>query len=158
MGFCLRKWALIAIVALSPLTARAVEPDEILPDAKLEARARSLSTQLRCMVCQNESIDDSGAPLAKDLRLLVRERLKAGDSDDQIRAYLVRRYGDFILLKPPFKVETALLWGGPFAILLVGGAAIFLNARRRRAAPPAAQPLSDSEGQRLKSLLDREAS
>ncbi|VTZ23720.1 Cytochrome c-type biogenesis protein CcmH [Methylocella tundrae] len=158
MGFCLRKWSLIAIVALSPLTARAVEPDEILPDAKLEARARSLSTQLRCMVCQNESIDDSGAPLAKDLRLLVRERLKAGDSDDQIRAYLVRRYGDFILLKPPFKVETALLWGGPFAILLVGGAAIFLNARRRRAAPPAAQPLSDSEGQRLKSLLDREAS
>ncbi|VFU07768.1 cytochrome c-type biogenesis protein [Methylocella tundrae] len=158
MGFCLRKWALIAIVALSPLTARAVEPDEILPDAKLEARARSLSTQLRCMVCQNESIDDSGAPLAKDLRLLVRERLKAGDSDDQIRAYLVRRYGDFILLKPPFKVETALLWGGPFAILLVGGAAIFLNASRRRAAPPAAHPLSDSEGQRLKSLLDREAS
>lgn len=158
MRFCLRKWALIAILALSPLTARAVEPDEILPDAKLEARARGLSTQLRCMVCQNESIDDSGASLAKDLRLLVRERLKAGDSDDQIRAYLVQRYGDFILLKPPFKLETALLWSGPFVILLIGGAAILLSARRRRAVPPSAQSLSDSEGQRLKSLLDHEAS
>ncbi len=151
----LHRLVLAVVLALSPLAAKAVEPDEILPDAKLEARARNLSAQLRCMVCQNESIDDSGAELAKDLRLLVRERLKAGDSDDQIRAYLVQRYGDFILLKPPFKADTLALWGAPAIILLVGGGAIFLNLRRRRViATPT--PLSDSEGARLKTLLDQD--
>jgi cytochrome c-type biogenesis protein CcmH len=153
----LRKWALIAAVALAPLSARAVEPDEILPDAKLEAKARSLSAELRCMVCQNESIDDSHAPLAKDLRLLIRERLTAGDSDDAIRAYLVRRYGDFILLKPPLNAETALLWAAPALILLIGGAAILLKARRKEPILPAAPSLSESEGEKLKTLLDRDA-
>lgn len=154
----LRKWALIAAVALAPLSARAVEPDEILADAKLEAKARSLSAELRCMVCQNESIDDSHAPLAKDLRLLIRERLKAGDSDDAIRAYLVRRYGDFILLKPPLNAETALLWAAPLLVLLIGSAAILLNSRRKQAILLAAVPLSESEGEKLKTLLDRDAS
>ncbi len=147
--------ALAALAAcLAPLSARAVEPDEILPDAKLEARARDLSAELRCMVCQNQSIDDSGAPLAKDLRLLVRERLKAGDSDNQIRAYLVQRYGDFILLKPPFKAETLILWGAPAAILLTGGAAILVLAKRRREAGATPRRLSEAEGTRLKTLLD----
>ena len=158
MQLYLRKWALVAAVALAPLSARAVEPDEILPDAKLEAQARSLSAELRCMVCQNESIDNSHAPLAKDLRLLIRERLKAGDSDDAIRAYLVRRYGDFILLKPPLKAETAFLWAAPLLILLIGGAAILLSSRRKQAILLAAVPLSESEGEKLKSLLDRDAS
>ena len=152
-----RKWALIAAVALAPLSARAVEPDEILPDAKLEAKARSLSAELRCMVCQNESIDDSHAPLAKDLRVLIRERLRAGESDDAIRAYLVRRYGDFILLKPPLNAETALLWAAPALILLIGGAAILLKARRKEAILMAAVPLSESEGEELRTLLDRDA-
>jgi cytochrome c-type biogenesis protein CcmH len=158
MQLYLRKWALVAAVALAPLSARAVEPDEILADAKLEAKARSLSAELRCMVCQNESIDDSHAPLAKDLRLLIRERLKAGDSDDAIRAYLVRRYGDFILLKPPLKAETAFLWAAPLLILLIGGAAIVLNSRRKQAISLAAVPLSESEGEKLQTLLDRDAS
>ncbi len=153
-----RKWALAAALALAPLAARAVEPDEILPDKRLEARARSISAGLRCMVCQNESIDDSHAPLAKDLRLLVRERLKAGDSDDQIRAYLVRRYGDFILLKPPFKAETAALWGAPIIILLIGAGAIFFVSRRRRLAAETNSALSESENERLTTLLDRGAS
>jgi cytochrome c-type biogenesis protein CcmH len=157
MKLDLRKWAFVAAVALAPLSARAVEPDEILPDAKLEAKARTLSAELRCMVCQNESIDDSHAPLAKDLRLLIRERLSAGDNDDVIRAYLVRRYGDFILLKPPLNAETALLWAAPLLVLLIGGAAILLNARRKQAIP-AAVPLSESEGEKLKSLLDGDAS
>jgi cytochrome c-type biogenesis protein CcmH/NrfF len=104
-----RTVALTCLLSLAPLAARAVQPDEIMTDPRLEARARALSAQLRCMVCQNESIDESNADLARDLRVLVRERLQAGDSDDQIRAFLVRRYGDFILLKPPFKVEMAAL-------------------------------------------------
>jgi cytochrome c-type biogenesis protein CcmH len=109
------------------------------------------------MVCQNQSIDDSNAELARDLRLLVRERLTAGDSDDAIRAYLVQRYGDFILLKPPVKAETLALWGAPIVILLVGGAAIFLNSRRRRAAVLEPQGLSEREAVELKTLLDRDS-
>lgn len=146
----------LALAALAPPNfASAVEPDEILPDAKLEARARDLSTQLRCMVCQNESIDDSGAPLAKDLRILVRERLTAGDSDDAVRAYLVARYGDFILLKPPFKAETLLLWGAPILLFIGGAAGLALAARRRLALSPS--PLSEAENARLKSLLEKDA-
>jgi cytochrome c-type biogenesis protein CcmH len=143
----------ITLVALFLLTApaMAVQPDEILPDAKLEARARALSAQLRCMVCQNESIDDSEASLAKDLRILVRERLQAGDSDERVRTFLVQRYGDFILLKPPFKLETLLLWGAPFLVLLGGGSAIAFASRRRiRETAPA---LDQSERARLDSLL-----
>jgi cytochrome c-type biogenesis protein CcmH len=148
---------MLAAFWLAPLSARAVQPDEILPDPKLEARARDLSAQLRCMVCQNQSIDDSNAELARDLRVLVRERLKAGDSDDAIRAYLVQRYGDFILLKPPFKAETLALWGAPLVILLVGGGAIFLNSRRRRAAVLEPDALSEREADKLKTLLDRDS-
>jgi cytochrome c-type biogenesis protein CcmH len=156
-----RRRAIIALTLaacwLAPFGARAVQPDEILPDPKLEARARDLSAQLRCMVCQNQSIDDSNAELARDLRVLVRERLKAGDSDDAIRAYLVQRYGDFILLKPPFKAETLALWGAPLVILLAGGVAIFLGARRRRTTVLEPNALSDPEAVRLKTLLDGDA-
>ncbi len=135
-----------------PLAVRAVQPDEVLADPALEARARALSTELRCMVCQNESIDDSHADLARDLRLLVRERLKAGDSDDSVRVYLVQRYGDFILLKPPLKVSTLLLWSAPALILLLGGGAIVLAMRRRPSSVTTAG-LDDAERKRLESLL-----
>lgn len=143
---------LVLLLAAS-LDAKAVQPDEILHDTKLEARARALSAELRCMVCQNESIDDSHADLARDLRLLVRERLKAGDSDAEIRAFLVQRYGDFILLKPPFKATTFLLWGAPFLVLIAGGAAIVLAFRRRKASAASARDLSESEKAKLETLL-----
>ena len=115
--------------------AFAVQPDEVLPDPKLEQRARDISAELRCLVCQNQSIDDSDAPLARDLRLLVRERLKAGDSDAQVKTYLVDRFGEFVLLKPVFAWHTALLWLAPFLVLAAGAAALLAQARRRRAAP-----------------------
>ena len=141
-------------ILLSPLAARAVEPDEILPDPALEARARAISAGLRCMVCQNQSIDDSEADLAKDLRILIREKLKAGDGDDQIRAYLVQRYGDFILLKPPFEWGTLLLWLGPGLVLALGAGASAMAARRK-AAEAAPAELSEAEKQRLAAILDR---
>ena len=109
--------------------ARAVEPDEILSDPILESRARDVSAGLRCLVCQNQSIDDSAAPLAKDLRVIVRERLQAGDTDDQIRAFLVQRYGDFVLLKPPFEASTLLLVGHALPGRRLGGAALLLRKR-----------------------------
>jgi cytochrome c-type biogenesis protein CcmH len=152
-----RNIILACLLVLTPLTARAVQPDEIMTDQRLEARARALSAQLRCMVCQNESIDESNADLARDLRLLVRERLQAGDSDDQIRAYLVRRYGDFILLKPPFKPETWLLWGAPFLVLLVGGCIIFIARRRQKSLVPA-NLLSEAERAKLNALLGEDGS
>ena len=152
-----RNIILACLLVLTPLTARAVQPDEIMTDPRLEARARALSAQLRCMVCQNESIDESNADLARDLRLLVRERLQAGDSDDQIRAYLVRRYGDFILLKPPFKPETWLLWGAPFLVLLVGGCIIFISRRRQKSLVPA-NLLSEAERAKLNALLGEDGS
>jgi cytochrome c-type biogenesis protein CcmH len=152
-----RNIILACLLVLTPLTARAVQPDEIMTDPRLEARARALSAQLRCMVCQNESIDESNADLARDLRLLVRERLQAGDSDDQIRAYLVRRYGDFILLKPPFKPETWLLWGAPFLVLLVGGCIIFIARRRQKSLVPA-NLLSEAECAKLNALLGEDGS
>src|SRR6187431_1125217 len=111
------RWLLLALACFASGPALAVQPDEILADPALESRARTLSSELRCMVCQNQSIDDSDAPLARDLRLLVRERLKAGDSDTQIRDFLVARYGDFVLLKPRFTRQTALLWLLPFLVL-----------------------------------------
>jgi cytochrome c-type biogenesis protein CcmH len=148
--------ALIAYLLLPwPCISRAVQPDEIMANPKLEARARNLSAQLRCMVCQNESIDESGADLARDLRLLVRERLKAGDSDDQIRSFLVQRYGDFILLKPPFKPETFLLWTAPFLILVGGGIFIALS-RRRGAGQTASDRLSEAEQAKLNALLEED--
>jgi cytochrome c-type biogenesis protein CcmH len=134
----------------------AVQPDEILPDPKLETRARGLSHQLRCMVCQNQSIDDSDAPLAHDLRVLVRERLKAGDSDPQVIDFLVARYGEFVLLKPRFEWHTVPLWLAPIAILLIGGAVLVVAVRRRRrsgaAKPESIVPLSKREQARLAEL------
>jgi len=152
-----RSLILTCLLFLVPLMAKAVEPDEIMPDPKLEARARALSAELRCMVCQNESIDESHADLARDLRLLVRERLHAGDSDDQIRAFLVGRYGDFILLKPPFKLETWLLWGAPFLVLLAG-AYIILVARRRQQSFAPANLLSEAERAKLDAMLGDDGS
>ena len=116
--------------------ALAVQPDEMMKDPALEARARALSEELRCMVCQNESIDDSEAPLARDIRLLIRERIGKGESNDAVRAYLVSRYGDFILLKPPFKPETLILWLSPVLVLGLGvGAALFAYRRAPSATP-----------------------
>jgi cytochrome c-type biogenesis protein CcmH len=120
---------LFAMIVAVP--AWAVQPDEVLPDPVLEARARVLSKELRCMVCQNQSIDDSDAPLARDLRLLVRERLKDGDSDRQVIDFLVARYGEFVLLKPRLSLHTALLWLGPPATLIGGVLALLFIARRR---------------------------
>jgi cytochrome c-type biogenesis protein CcmH len=143
--------ALILMFAmLAP--AHAVEPDEILNDQTLEARARALSARFRCLVCQNQSIDDSDAPLARDLRLLIRERLKAGDSDAEVRHFVVSRYGDFVLLKPPFDSRTLLLWLSPFLLLLAG--ILFIAARRRRSVEPNV-PLSEEERSRLDELLRR---
>jgi cytochrome c-type biogenesis protein CcmH len=152
-----RNIILACLLILTPLAAKAVQPDEIMTDPRLEARARALSTELRCMVCQNESIDESNADLARDLRLLVRERLQAGDSDDQIRAFLVRRYGDFILLKPPFKPETWPLWGAPFLVLLAGGCIIFIARRRQKSLVPA-NLLSEAERAKLNALLGEDGS
>ena len=151
---------LIAFVLLTAAhDARAVQPDEILSDPALEARARTLSKELRCMVCQNQSIDDSDAPLARDLRLIVRERLKEGDSDRQIIDFLVARYGEFVLLKPLVAWHTALLWFGPPALLLGGALALLLMARRRSKAGPDGQArpedgkLTAEEEARLAKLL-----
>ena len=134
--------------------AYAVQPDEVLKDASLEARARNLSRELRCMVCQNQSIDDSEAPLARDLRVLVRERLTVGDSDPQVIDFLVARYGEFVLLKPRFEWHTALLWLTPAVALLAGAIAMVAAIRRRRAAPVAAVPLSADEERRLAEVID----
>lgn len=113
----------------TPMTSLAVEPDEMLADPALEARAETLSKELRCVVCQNQNIDSSSAPLARDMRLLVRERIAAGDTDVQAKAYLVERYGNFVLLRPPFQPNTLLLWFGPLLILAVAAAALLTAAR-----------------------------
>jgi cytochrome c-type biogenesis protein CcmH len=132
--------------------AGAVEPDEILADASLEARARSLSHELRCLVCQNQSIDDSNAPLAKDLRVIVRERLKAGDSDAAIRTFVVDRYGTFVLLRPPVARSTALLWATPPLLLVLVGWLLWRKRRAEAAVPETLAPLSADEVARLKRL------
>ncbi len=139
--------------------AATVEPDEMLADPVLEARARALSKQIRCLVCQSESIDTSNADLARDLRILVRERIEAGDSDDEVLDYLVGRYGDFVLLKPPMKAGTVLLWFGPFATLIVGAGVLVYFARRRHdPAERAPTPLSPEERARLAQLFEGERS
>lgn len=132
--------------------AVAVEPGERLADPALEARARALGSELRCLVCQNQSIDDSNADLAHDLRVLIRQRISAGDSDQQVLQFMVSRYGDFILLKPPVKPATYVLWASPFAVLLLGAGAAALYFRRRRVAPESV-PLSPEERRRLQRLL-----
>ncbi len=145
----------LAISVLAALPAHAVQPDELLPDPALEARARTISEGLRCLVCQNQSIDDSDAPLAKDLRLLVRERLKAGDSDQEIVDFIVARYGEFVLLKPRFEARTLLLWLATPAVFLAALLLIAAAYRRRKASAEALAPLSVNEKRRLKRLLDQ---
>jgi cytochrome c-type biogenesis protein CcmH len=146
--------ALALLVAVLVPAAHAVQPDEVLKDPLLEARARKLSQELRCVVCQNQSIDDSNAPLAHDLRVLVRERLSAGDTDAQVLAYVTARYGEFVLLRPPFKPQTLLLWLTP--LLLLGGALVFLARRRSRPNADAAKPLTPEEKRRLAELVNTE--
>jgi cytochrome c-type biogenesis protein CcmH len=152
-----RTLALIALAfLLYAAPALAVQPDEILKDPALESRARALSQELRCMVCQNQSIDDSDAPLAKDLRVLVRERLTAGDGDGQVIDFLVARYGEFVLLKPRLSAHTALLWLAPFTIVLFGAWGLIALWRGRRGETPetAPAPLSAAEQARVSELLD----
>ena len=147
----MRRLAILALWLVLAAPAFAVQPDEVLPDPRLEARARALSQHLRCMVCQNQSIDDSDAPLARDLRLLVRERLSAGDSDSQVIDFLVARYGEFVLLKPRFEWHTAALWLLPPVILLAGAIAVFLSTRRRPVTPDPA--LTEAERKKLSEIL-----
>jgi cytochrome c-type biogenesis protein CcmH len=149
---------LLALALTGASSALAVQPDEILPDPALETRARNLSRELRCMVCQNQSIDDSDAPLARDLRLLVRDRLKAGDSDSQVIDFLTARYGEFVLLKPRLSLGTALLWFAPAGVLLGGAWALVMFLRRRAHDPAAgdspAGALSAREQARLAELTE----
>ncbi|MGU3464564.1 cytochrome c-type biogenesis protein [Methylobacterium sp. C33D] len=145
--------ALAALALLAALPAHAVQPDEVLKDPVLEHRAREISAELRCLVCQNQSIDDSDAPLAKDLRLIVRERLEKGDSDTAVLDYVVARYGEFVLLRPVFALHTLLLWLTPVLAVLLGGLGIWRLARR----PPAtARNLSAAEEAEVAALLRRE--
>ncbi|NNU62567.1 cytochrome c-type biogenesis protein [Ochrobactrum soli] len=146
--------ALAVALAVQGTAALAVNPDEVLPDPALEKRARTISGELRCMVCQNESIDDSNAELARDLRLLVRDRLKAGDTDDQVMDFVVARYGEFVLLKPRLSARTVLLWGFPVMVLLIGAVALVFAFRGRRRLGEAVQPLSESEKAELSRLLN----
>ena len=144
--------ALLPVVLAAP--AHAVKPDEMLADPALEARARTISEGLRCMVCQNQSIDESDADLARDLRILVRDRLKAGDSDRQVVDYIVSRYGEFVLLKPRFDLRNALLWATPALLLVIGGIVLVCSVRSRRKIDT--QPLTETEETKLKSLLRRD--
>ncbi len=148
--------ALILVVVLAwSFPVRAVQPDEMLPDPKLEARARAISQELRCLVCQNELIDELEAPLAHDLRVLVRQRVEAGDSDAQVMNFIVARYGEFVLLKPRLEWRTALLWGTPPGLLLIGIVMLLIAARRRRGMPAAAATanLTAAEEARITELL-----
>jgi len=149
----------LAIISVA-LPARAVEPGEVLPDAALEQRARKLSAELRCLVCQNQSIDDSNAPLAKDLRLLVRERLVAGESDAKVMDYIVARYGDFVLLKPPVNSKTLLLWLAPLACLIALAYALIQASRRSSTSATTADatPLSSAEEKKLRQILENRSS
>jgi len=152
----MRRLALIAflLALLSPTVALAVTPDEKLQDPALEARARDLSRELRCMVCQNQSIDDSEAPLAHDLRVLVRDRLNKGDSNHEVLDFIVARYGEFVLLKPRFELRTLMLWGLPPAALLAGLLGLAVALRRRRLAVREPEPLSAAEQRRLATLVE----
>lgn len=144
-----------ALLAASPALA-ALTPSEMLDDPALEARARAIGKELRCVVCQNQSIDDSNAELARDFRRIVRERLLMGESDEEIMRFMVERYGDFVLLKPPVTVGTILLWAGPFAVLAIGAGIAGFSLYRRRAAVLAPAPLTPEERQRLDRLLAEE--
>lgn len=150
-------FVVLALMA-APQPGVAVEPDEVLADPVLEARARDISAELRCVVCQNQSIDDSDAEIARDLRLLVRERLVAGDSDDEVVSYIVARYGDFVLLRPPFQPNTMMLWLGP-PIMAVAIATLFVlflrTYQRRRTAGTGLDPLSPDDRAELDALVER---
>jgi len=147
----MRRLLFILLIVLLPVAeAMAVEPDEILADPALESRARDLSAGLRCLICQNQSIDDSNAPLARDLRILIRERIKAGSSDAEVKRYIVSRYGDFVLLKPPMTSRTLLLWALPFIVLLSG--LLFLWRLRTPAFSSLEAPLTEEERRRLEEL------
>jgi cytochrome c-type biogenesis protein CcmH len=148
---------LLAVSLLGAGEARAVTPGEMLTDPALEARARELSAELRCMVCQNQSIDDSDAPLAHDLRVLLRERIAAGDTNQQVIDFLVARYGEFILLKPPVNSHTIVLWATPFAVLVIGAAVIVLVLRRRPHVLPDPELTGEERG-RLAAILRPEES
>ncbi len=152
----MRSWLqlLLLLLGLGATSAFAVEPEEVLDDPVLEARARAISQELRCVVCQNQSIDDSNAPLAKDMRMLVRERIQRGDSDDQVRAFLVQRYGNFVLLRPPLQLDTLALWLSPFLFLAVGGALVWSYLRRLARQAERSEPLSVAEEAALKRLAD----
>ena len=144
------RFLLVVAALLGATPSHAVQVDEILPDPVLEARAREISHDLRCMVCQNQSIDDSEAPLARDLRLLVRERLKAGDSDTQVVDFMVARYGEFVLLKPRVSWHTAILWAAPLTILIIGLFGIGFSVLRRSGRAPLPEVAALSEGERRK--------
>ena len=145
---------LMLVLLLTPMHAFAVNPDEVLADPALEQRARALSAELRCMVCQNQSIDDSNAELARDLRVVVRERLVDGDTDEQVLDYVVSRYGEFVLLKPRLSVRTIALWGAPAALAIIGLIVAVVYTRRRSVQPVA--KLSPEEEARLRKVLDAE--
>lgn len=152
----------LAVIVMAGNAAYAVQPDEIMSDPVKEARARDLSRELRCMVCQNQSIDDSEAPLARDLRILVRERIAAGDSDAQVIDFLVARYGEFVLLKPRLNPHTWLLWFLPPLVLAGGGTALWINVRQRRSSALGMDPspfkLTAEEEARLERLIAAEPS
>ena len=148
----IRRLFVALFLVISALPALAVNPDEMLADPALEARARAISANLRCMVCQNQNIDDSNAELAKDLRLLVRERIRKGDTDAAVYDYLVSRYGEFVLLKPRFSMHTALLWGMPATLIVIGGASLLFFARSRRKRRETAV-LTDEEKAKIADLM-----
>lgn len=150
----IRRLLLVIMLLGLSFPAFAVNPDEMLADPALESRARAISAELRCMVCQNQSIDDSNAELAKDLRLLVRKRLTDGDSDQQVMNYIVSRYGEFVLLKPRFGTKTVLLWGAPILLALLGALSLVVFARRY-AGQPTGSPLTTDERARLDELLKK---
>lgn len=150
----MRPLLLFALLLSFVSVAHAVEPDEKLADPALEARARALTAELRCVVCQNQSVDDSDAPLAKDIRVLVRERIQAGDTDQQAIDYIVARYGRFVLLKPPLSGDTLLLWFGPGVLLILGLALAYFYMRRLSRGPEAPKPLSAAEEDAVKRIIE----
>ena len=151
-----RALAALLVALLVSLPALAVEPSEMLKDPALEARARTIGRALRCVVCQNQAVDDSSAEVAHDMRRAVRERLTAGDSDQQVYDFMVARYGDYVLLQPPFKSGTLILWLGAPLLLILAGGILLLMARRRRVLETV-QPLSEEERRKVAALLDRDA-
>lgn len=148
-----RLTATLFALAILTTTALAVEPDEVLPDPAQEARARAITRELRCVVCQNQSVDDSDAPLAKDVRVLVRERIAAGETDEAIRDFLVQRYGQYVLLRPPLAADTALIWIGPFALFAIAMGIAIIFLRRGRGEPLVAPALTPEEQGRVDARL-----